>query len=74
MQIMLVHTITEFYYSNPSCYRKMQGDAKLHHPPEWDVQRLPPNRGIILHYPSLNTYPGSSGVKAFSMFTGHNRS
>ena len=44
MQIILVHTITKFYYSNPSCCREMQGDVKLHHSPEWDVQRPPRNR------------------------------
>ena len=33
MQVILVHTITKFYYPNPSCFREMQGDAKLHNPP-----------------------------------------
>ena len=33
MQIILVHTITKFYYSSPSYCREMQGDAKLHTPP-----------------------------------------
>ena len=28
---MLVHTITKYYYSRPSRYQDMQGDAKLHH-------------------------------------------
>ena len=45
MQVILLHTITKFYYSNPRCCREMQGDAKLHHPPEWDVQR-PPGIGL----------------------------
>ena len=31
--------MTKFYYSSPNCCREMQADAKLHHPPEWDVQR-----------------------------------
>ena len=34
MQIILVHTITKYYYSSFSCCRKMQGD----------VQRSPRNR------------------------------
>ena len=42
MQI-LVHTITKFYYSSPSCCREMQGDAKLHHPlPGMGCSETPP--------------------------------
>ena len=43
MQIIFVHTITNFYYSSPSYCQEMQGDAKLHHPSEWDLQ-TPKNR------------------------------
>ena len=43
MQIILVHTITKFYHSNPSCCREMQGDAKLH-PPGMGCSETPRNR------------------------------
>ena len=46
MQIILVHIIIKSYYSNPSCCREIQGDEKLHHPPEWDIQRPPPGIGL----------------------------
>ena len=32
MQIILMHTSTKFYYSNLSCCREMQGDAKFYPP------------------------------------------
>ena len=48
IQIILVHSITKFYHSSPSCYREMQGDARLHHPPRNGMLRDPPPTGIGL--------------------------
>ena len=44
MQIILVHTFTKFYCSNPSCCQEIQGDAKLHHHPRMGCLEKPRNR------------------------------
>ena len=44
IQIILVPTITKFYYFSPSCCRQMQGDEKLHHLRKGMFRDSPRNR------------------------------
>ena len=36
-----MHSITKYNYSSPTCWREMKGDAKSHHPPEWNLKGFP---------------------------------